>query len=342
MRRKVFLNDAGNEYLAHLEARGKAPDTVRNRRITLTQLRETVGNIQLDSITPKHIDRWRAAHAWQPRTANRKVAEVRSFLAWARARGYLNPNSDPVYGYSSEKVPTTQRLRIPVEEWPRILDAAPHPLERALIACGLYLMVRASELKGIRLRDVDLDAGEVLVWRPKVKRHDTLPICLELDAELRRWLTWYTATANPGPEAYLLPNRSRSQTVRDPKTGRLLRLANDARVNPLEPIDRPHRHVQMVLKPLGYDIAQEGGHTLRRSAARAYFDELADTGYDGALRRVQSVLDHTSSVTTEGYLGLSLDKEQRNKALRGKPMFRRHADADNVIRLDSRRDGTDG
>ena len=83
----------------------------------------------------------------------------------------------------------------------------------------------------------------------------------------------------------------------------------------------------MVLDRAGYPIAKEGGHTLRRSGARAYYDELCEDGYDGALRRVQSMLDHSTTIVTEGYLGLGLDKEARNKALKGQPMFRRHAAA---------------
>ena len=342
MRRKLTLNEAGNEYLEHLEARAMDADTMRNRRITLTQVRDAIGDVYLENITPRMMDTWRASHVWAPGTANRKLAEVRAFYAWCRARGYMRPEHDPLLGFRNERVPKQQRLRIPQEEWDRILDAAPHPLERALVACGLFLMARGSELATIKLKDLDLEDSEVTVYRHKVKRYDTLPICSELDAELRRWLTWYSERCNPTPDAYLLPNRVRGHTLRDPRTGRLVRVSADAPINPYEPIKRPHRHVQMVLKPLGYDLAGEGGHTLRRSAARALFEELAEDGYDGALRRVQSMLDHNSSLTTEVYLGLDLDKQTRNKSLRGKPMFRRSvAPAGNVVPL-NRRDGTDG
>lgn len=339
MRRNISLNEAGNEYLAHLTARRSAAGTVENRRITLAQFREVVGDINLNSITAAHIDRWRTRHTWQATTMNRKLSELRHFFTWARARGYMSAALDPMNGHRTEKVPTKDRLRIPVTEWGALLDAAPHPLERVLVACGLYLMARVSELQGIHLRDLDLEAGEVTVWRPKIKRHDTLPICAELDAELRRWLAWYTATAQPGPEAFLIPNRERSQTVRDPRTGRLVRLANDALVNPNAPMQRPHRHVKWVLDRAGYGTHSQGGHTLRRSGARAYFDELVDLGYDGALRRVQSMLDHSSGQMTEVYLGLALDKEARNKSLKGKPMFRRSVEPGaNVVHLDSRRE----
>jgi integrase len=337
MRPTTALASVTDEYLAHLTARHVAPDTVRNRGITLQQLIEITGNVRLDAINAVHIDQWRAAHPWQPSTANRKIGELRAFFTWARARGHLTTHLDPTVGRRSERVPVRNRQRIPFEEWPRLLDAAPHPLERALVACGLYLMARSSELQTIQLRHVDLDAGTIEVYRHKVQRPDTLPICAELDAELRRWLTWYSARVPLTPDMYLLPNRSPHQTLRDARTGRLARLDPAAALDPLKPLSRPHRKVQMVLTRAGFTTEHEGGHTLRRSAARAYYDELCADGYDGALRRVQSMLDHSNTSVTEGYLGLALDKEARNKALKGQPMFRRHATAATVASLEVHR-----
>ena len=119
-----------------------------------------------------------------------------------------------------------------------------------------------------------------------------------------------------------------------------------ARIGNAVGLDTPKSLLRLLgaLRAHGYDIAGEGGHTLRRSAARALYDELVEErGYDGALRRVQTMLDHKHSMTTELYLGLDVDKVARNKALRGKPMFTRRqvGTAGNVIPL-TRRDGTDG
>ena len=65
----------------------------------------------------------------------------------------------------------------------------------------------------------------------------------------------------------------------------------------------------------------DGCHILRRSGARNLFEELRNTGHDGAARRVQSMLGHSSVVMTELYLGIDNEKRQRNQMLAGKPMF---------------------
>ena len=91
---------------------------------------------------------------------------------------------------------------------------------------------------------------------------------------------------------------------------------------------RVHRIAQRALVGIGFDThdehgvtAREGMHTLRRSGARALFNELVLEGYDGALRTVQSYLHHSSSTMTERYLGLAEDRHRRNKEFVGRNLY---------------------
>ena len=329
--RAISIGAAANEYLFHIEARGLDASTIRSKAMTLRQFAEDLGDCDVRELTPAHIDRWRSAHAWAASTANLRVSHIRGFLKWCSSRGYLPLSADPLYGYRSQRVPRKPRLRIPQRDWAGLLDSAPHPLERALLACGLYLMCRISELTSIRLRDVDLAAGEITVYRHKTDRTSVLPVCLELDTELRRWLTWYGLRHDLHPDAYLLPRRARGTTLRD-GTGRLLPLSQEHLLDPQRPMGRAARNIQRVLKDCGYAAHREGGHTLRRSAARAYYDELVAKGHDGALRQVQTMLDHTASATTELYLGTDRDKAELHRSLRGRRMFE-PTEETNVVRL---------
>lgn len=90
-------------------------------------------------------------------------------------------------------------------------------------------------------------------------------------------------------------------------------------------VDKPQSHTyrpaQRALEALGYPVLREGEHTLRRSGARAYADQLRSQGYDGALLRVASMLGHKDTKQTEHYIGWHLERQQRNEALAGKSMF---------------------
>ena len=104
----------------------------------------------------------------------------------------------------------------------------------------------------------------------------------------------------------------------------------------------PERVVQSALALVGLPTDHEGVHTLRRAGARNFFDFLvADPsfGYDGALRTVSAFLHHKNVATTEHYLGLSSERERRDKVLRGQRFLAAMVDQSNVLEL-SRGSGT--
>ena len=86
------------------------------------------------------------------------------------------------------------------------------------------------------------------------------------------------------------------------------------------------------LNQIGITGDRFGLHVLRRSSARARFDEMVNLGYDGALRRVSAWLHHSSVTITEIYLGLELDRAQRDEETKGKVMFPSLA-AENVTQI---------
>src|SRR3546814_20633796 len=55
-------------------------------------------------------------------------------------------------------VPARPRLRIPVTDFGRVLEAAERPDWRITIALGLFTFSRGSEIAGLRVGDVDRSA----------------------------------------------------------------------------------------------------------------------------------------------------------------------------------------
>ena len=322
---RILLGDAIREYLAHSKARGLAPHTNRCRASSLYRLQNTIGNVVLWTVEAKQVDRVFQQHDWAPATRNQKLTHYKVFFTWARARGYMHRDSNPLFGWRMETLPRPDRLRIPHEEWPRLFGACQTPVDTITVATGLYLFLRASEQQALKVGDVDLAHGEIAVYRQKTKDYDHMPISEELDGFLRAHLTWLAEQGCAQPDHYLIPTRTHSTHV----NGKYAK--NTGVLNPHRSVPKIHEVVQPILTRAGYPQHKEGGHTLRRSGARAYFDQLATDGYDGALRRVQAMLGHTHSAMTEQYLGLNLDRRQRNQAISGKPMFPKRVANANVI-----------
>jgi integrase len=104
-------------------------------------------------------------------------------------------------------------------------------------------------------------------------------------------------------------------------------------------LTKAHRIVQRALTEFGVTVTfQEGLHTLRRSAARQFFEDCADQGHDAALRSTAALLGHKSVITTEGYLGISGDRIKRNKMLKGRD-FLPFEEIEKVTRLRRVADG---
>jgi integrase len=321
------VEEAVAAFLEDCRAVGLAEGTIRGRESTLGMLARSCGRIQVRKLGRPELVTFFNEMAWSPRTRYERIGQLKTFFAWCRGSGLMPPDSDPFFQWRRVVPAEATRTRIPFEEWATLLGACRTVRERSVIATGLFLFLRASEQKELRVKDVHLDRDEIDIFRVKTGKRDAMPIVSELRPYLADQLEYTSSLFAISPEHYLIPAGTVPKK-REPN-GRLI--AGSAHIDPTNPIGHPHRVVQSVLKRCGYETAGEGEHTLRRSGARAYFDSLVDMGYDGALRRIQVMLGHKNSITTELYLGLDVERYARNRDLRGKPMFASRATPANVI-----------
>lgn len=329
------LNDAIEQFNQYRASAGYRPKTVRAGMEALQGLMAVTGNIQTRNLGPHHGEMYLAtmlSKGYQPTTINLRISMVSTFCKWARDRRLMTANQNPLSTVRYQPTTTKPRRRVPVHDFPRLLDAADRPQGRILVALGLYLFLRSSEVVNLKLGDVDLEGGEVRVYQPKTKRWDVMPICAELDAELRRWLTWYAQDQPTGlvPQWYLVPAH-RPFAPDYP--------AQPPLMNPERKMTRTSDRIHQALRGVGWEVMpsdMEGCHTLRRSGARALFDDLVerqDAARDHALRVVASMLHHKSVTQTELYLGLDVDREKRDVLFKGQSMFAA-PDRENVVSLE--------
>lgn len=325
MTRKPTIQEARTAYQYHLASRGLGEGTIKNHMQVLNRWVALVGDTRIDQITSSHVDRFFGEGSWSAKTQNLYLSLLRGvFFPWCRRQGYLPRDSDPTEGWRNAKTERADQLWLPVTEFGALLDAADNPRDRAVIALGLYTFARGSELSTLRVQDVDLDKDLLTLYRWKTKDADLMPISAELGEEMSRYLAYYQINQvfELKPEWYLVPVRSKTVPVWDYETKTIIPgLRKEADLLPTQRLRRPYEPVKRALRKLGYDPKGSGAHTLRRSGARALFSRLRSEGYDGSLRRVSSMLGHKDTKTTEIYLGLSLEREERNEMIAGQVMF---------------------
>lgn len=329
------LSDAITEFMQYRESAGFRPNTLIINERSLRLLLRELGNLQVRHLEPKHGEQFQSylmGKGYKPNTINSHLTTLSAFSTWLRTRSY-GRGVNLTGTVRTVKVMKAERYRLEATDFAAFLDICSTPHERIVCALGLYLFVRASEITAIRVKDVRLDRKEIRVKMMKTQETDIMPICEELDLELRRWLTWYTndIQAPLDDKFFLVPRRRRRPLGNDgsgPGGGFLIeRLHHNC--DPTHMLQRSHRYVQKPLEAFGVDMRDEEGkstmegvHTLRRSGARALFDQMVSAGnYDGVLRTVAAMLHHKSTVMTEHYLGLGLDEKTRNDLLKGRRMF---------------------
>jgi integrase len=342
-----MLSDAVTEFMSYRKSAGFRPNTLIVNKRSLSKFLAVIGNIQVRHLDAHHgevFQTYLMGQGYKPNTVSVYLTSLAAFVKWLRSRRYIGGGSDPMANVRLPRAMVEPRQRILRADFDAFLDTCSKPYDRVVCALGLYLFLRASEIKALRLRDIDLDAGEILVHIEKTQQVDTMPISNELDKELRRWLEWYANDVQEplNGDMYLVPRVRRPKLANDgsgPGGGFQVMRAH-GNLRPHIPCSRPHRYVQRTLVAFGIKIRDadgkslhEGVHTLRRSGARALFDELVDRGgYDGVLRLVAAMLHHKSTTMTERYLGLDVDVKKRNDLLRGQTMFAA-PDTSNVISI---------
>lgn len=316
------LTVASAEYVQFLEARGLAKSTIQSARNTLAHAERTWGDLDLRELHPRHIDAYFIGRDWSIGTRNIYLLALRGFLRWCRTHRYLPPDYDPTEGWKTGAMPKTEKTWLTLPVLTALLDATTHARDRAFIAVGMYTFLRASEIVNLKISDIDPERSELRVYRVKTKQQDRLPICLELQVELARWLDYYRSEhGDLDPDWYLVPSRGPAPMRGVQGQRKLVPTGEPHPLRPTRQVGRPQRIVKEAMGRLGIDKHGDGCHVLRRSGARALYENLRDMGHDGAARRVQSILGHQSLVMTERYLGLDHERMQRNEALAGKPMF---------------------
>ena len=333
---KALLDDAVTDYLALRASQDLSKQTLANERGVLRRFLTVSGNIYVHNIASRHVTRHfeEASKTRKPASLRLDNTVLKGFFEWARQTRRMATDNDPMYGRRQPRLTRRERQRVHVSQFDRLLQeaGAEDPRNRALVAVLLYLLLRDQDAARLRVGDVDFNALNVHCYIAKSRTEDNMPMCLELEEELREWLTIYAAyvadeygrALKPGD--YLIPLRRPIVSTRNAQgkiTGWEFAYIPDQKIGKSRSVVKP------ALEAIGFPLVDEdgeslyeGAHTLRRSGARAKFDQLCALGYDKSLRIVQSLLHHSSMEITERYIGITADKKERDEIIRGRPMYK--------------------
>jgi integrase/recombinase XerC len=286
------MEEALAEYLRHLGLEKNASaHTVKSYREDLTQALDFFRTkLGVQSPRPEQLSTrllrahlaWLHEQGYARSTIARRLAAVRSWCRFLCRQGLLANN--PAAGLRGPRQDKKLPHFVGREDMARLLETPPAdtPLglrDRALLETLYSAGLRVSELTGLDLNDLDLDAGLATV-RGKGRRERLALLGPPAVAALRLWLP---ARSSLGPRAGTQPalflNRNGTR-LSARSVGRLL---------------------EKYLAQAGLD-PRTSPHTLRHSFAT----HLLDAGAD--IRSVQELLGHRSLGTTQIYTHVSTQR----------------------------------
>lgn len=269
-------NAALEAFAAELVRRGRSPQTVKGY---LKDLKDFIRFLEAEglpfdpgAVLPEDLAAYRRALSGRvrPATANRRLAALKAFFDWAAGAGLVRENpAGRLAGFKDaarDRAPralSTPELRRLLREARR----AANPLHRAVVVVLLNTGLRASELCGLKLSDLELSErrGRLHV-RGKGEKARTVPLNAEVREALREWL----AVRPAAPDDRLFIGR-RGPLTPDGVWYIVRKLARRAGLEDVHPHALRHTFATRLLREAGADlptVAELLGHESIDTTAR--------------------------------------------------------------------------
>lgn len=277
------------QYLESLRIKRRAPGTLKVVRQDLTHFVmwwEHTRRRTFDPALLRHEDLrdWQAnrqrVDGAAPATINRGLASLRGYCRWATACHLLLEN--PALEIKDVPTEPLSPRSLPTESIDAILRAAHteqnatlRARDEALLALLIYAGLRVQEVCDMQLRDLDLGSGTVIVRSGKAGRARRVPLHLDAQRLLRRYLDLVRC---PSGEPAIGSDQEREYL--------LVRVDVTKQGQPSIP-GITQRVVQRTVQRLGHWAAQQ----LREEARRARDTEHRASLEDLA-RRLETVTPH--------------------------------------------------
>jgi site-specific recombinase XerD len=191
---QVILEQALSIFLMDLKAAGRSSSTIRFYQREVALFSRFLGASPLHA-SPDDLRRY-FVHLRDLRNAHGLAAAwraLRAFYNWAAREGFI-PES-PMRALTPPRPPQDVLPAIPEEHIKKMLAAAASWRDRAIILVLLDTGLRASELLRLRIKDVDLESGVIIV---RGKGGHAAPVYL--GNRSRAALTRYLALERQNPQ----------------------------------------------------------------------------------------------------------------------------------------------
>lgn len=326
---KHKMSDYATTYVAQVRRRGVAASTIRGYDQTCRafaawwdKTRRVPKSLAVEDVEEYLYGEDGLAERMQPQSFNARLGQLKRFLEWCTRRGYVR--GDVIDACQSMSVDPKEFDRLSLAKVVDMIETCDDEWERWALTVASQTLGRVSELAGLKLGDFNFDTGMLRYYRSKTRDADEIQITPVLAAAYRRWVTYLQDQAGLASQKdwYAIPRRQHvpGRYVYEPRHKRASGLAKMVQ-----------RNAARVMGCKPEDFRGQGIHMIRRSMARAFYDQLVEVSHADPMRVVKTMLGHKDVATTERYLGIVTDRVRRNDLLASGTLL--WASRENVLQL---------
>jgi integrase len=178
--KRVTLAAFTSEYIKHLEASRRSPDTIATYKSGLLQFNRFAGPVELRAVTPKLLERYIVSKQQSSDSTARTHHAILS-AAFTVAVRWEYLHASPIKNVPKPATIEQRPLYVRREDFAKLLDAIPSLDYRELVIVATLTGMRLGELLSLRWESVDLERGMIHVvnsadFTTKSKRSRTIPI----------------------------------------------------------------------------------------------------------------------------------------------------------------------
>lgn len=301
---KSEYQDLSRQYLAAVPAAGNSAATQKNYKIMLEKFAQFLEGSEAEEITPRVISEYRSAiySELRPNSVQSYLAALHAFFSWAVRLELLPAN--PMKPGEIPHAPQPLRSMLSTDEiaaalftdcrrtdGKRATSRKNDARNRAIIALLILSGLRNSELRDLRLDDIDFEQKRVVVRHGKGEQKRIVALPPYAEQKLNEYLAAGIRPENAAPSDYLFGTDADENG--HTTNGKVWKPFSSAALNGLV-----KRYVKYIT---GKEIHC---HTLRHCAASLWDAKGV------SMRSVQQALGHKSIRTTENIYVHVLNKSK--------------------------------
>jgi integrase len=193
------LSEFTKDFLLYASTQFRS-ETVKIHKFALALLLESVGNAPMNSITPRHVDRWKSELLIKPSRRGGQLSAVYLNIHFRSLKASFNTalrwgliRSNPFVMCKPLPLPSNEPVSLSIEEFRARLPKIKDEYIREITVFAINTGARLGEILSLRWDAVDLDKRQIIIrstdtFKTKTGKNRTIPLTDEAFSVLiNRW-----------------------------------------------------------------------------------------------------------------------------------------------------------